>query len=148
DGILVDAGLHLHRPEDEPVLGEPVHDDLPVVGNIVAYRHPGDHVVPTGRGERKDEDKLRLLARQAHSHIVWLHADSLVAEQLRGDHPDVLAIVKHPGIAHVERGIHLRLNLKQVHWVAQVGAEFGPYLRYGPEELGEDPGGAFWMREG
>ena len=48
----------------------------------------------------------------------------------------------------MERGIHLGLNLKQVHRVAQVGDEFRRYRRCGLEELREDLGETSGQRIG
>ncbi len=138
---MVYPGLDLHGPEDDARLGESVDDQLAIVRRVVARGHPGDHVVPTGRSHWQHEHKLgRGALGQPHRHVVGLDLHCLPAEQLARDRPNILLVVEDLWVAHVKRGIDLRLELEQVHGIAQVSGKGWRHLRRRPEQIREDRG--------
>ncbi len=130
--VLVDAGLDLHRAENQLLLGKLQDDELAQVLAVAARHHQADQVVLVARRERDHEQELRLvLPGQRSPRHRWAIMRLRFARPGRGtarDVPEVLLVVERLRVAHVVGAVDFGLDAEQRFGVAGMRAQIGGHL--------------------
>ena len=138
--LLVDLRFDLVRPVDKLLLGKLIEDQLPEPVPVAAGCHPAVEIVLGARRERQHQQEFRLgLTRQRGHDVGRLHAlgGTGVAGQTLAHVPNVLAVVEHGRVTHVERPVEFRLDVEDQLRIAGVLANRGGHRLHRLEQVRE-----------
>ena len=141
--LLVDLRFDLVRPVDKLLLGKLIEDQFPEPVPVAAGRHPAVEIVLVARRERQHQQEFRVgLARQRRHDVGRFHAlgGAGVAGEAPAHVPNVLPVVEHGRVTHVERPVELGLDVEDQLRIASMLAGRGWHRLHRLEQVREHPG--------
>ena len=130
--ILIDAGIHLHRPQNQLLFRKLHHHNFAELVAIAPRQHHADQILLRRGSECRHQQKLRFrFAGQRRINIRRTHRLRLgiLTARIFRQFPDVFVVIKCLRIPHVINPVNIRLHAEQFLRIPRVGPQRWRHLR-------------------